>query len=89
MDKLAKRSVVFVYPGIGGPGREDLLEEWTVIAGPRGRTSGACGFRDELAGFRAERVEVFGLSCQSRASQRAHVDQLPLPYLLLSDEQLH
>ncbi|MPZ87979.1 MAG: redoxin family protein [Nitriliruptorales bacterium] len=88
LDELPARSLVFVYPGIDGPGRDDLLEEWTAIPGARGCTSEACSFRDELAGFQAAGVEVLGLSSQSSSSQRDHVRRLGLPYPLLSDEPL-
>jgi peroxiredoxin len=88
LDEFGARIVVFVYPGIGGPGRDDLLEAWTALPGARGCTPEACGFRDELTEFRAEGVEVFGLSSQSSSSQREHAQQLELPYPLLSDESL-
>jgi len=88
LDELAARSVVFVYPSIGGPGAEEVLDRWTAIPGARGCTPEACSFRDELAGFRAAGVEVFGLSSQSGAIQREHVHQLGLPYPLLSDETM-
>lgn len=88
LDELPTRSLVFVYPGIGGPGRDDLLEEWTAVPGARGCTPEACSFRDELAGFQAAGVAVFGLASQSSSSQREHVQQLELSYPLLSDERL-
>ena len=88
LDELPPRAVVFVYPAIGGPGREELLDEWTAIPGARGCTPEACSFRDELGGFEAQGFAVFGLSSQSSSSQRQHVEELPLPYPLLSDEQL-
>lgn len=88
LDEFAGRAVVFVYPSIGGPGAENLLDRWTAIPGARGCTPEACSFRDELAGFRAARVEVFGLSSQSGALQREHIEQLSLPYPLLSDESM-
>ena len=88
LDELAMRSVLFVYPAIGGPDREDLLAEWTALPGARGCTPEACSFRDELAAFEAEGLQVFGLSSQSTASQRAHVQELALPYPLISDESL-
>jgi peroxiredoxin len=88
LDELPTRSIVFVYPSIGGPGRDDLLAEWTAIPGARGCTPEACGFRDELAGFRAVEMELFGLSCQRSADQVEHARELELPYPLLSDESL-
>jgi peroxiredoxin len=88
LDQLPTRSVLFVYPSIGGPGRDDLLGEWTAIPGARGCTPEACGFRDELSAFRAVGAEVFGLSSQSSTDQAGHVKELGLPYPLLSDESL-
>jgi len=88
LDELSTRSIVFVYPSIGGPGRDDLLAEWTAIPGARGCTPEACSFRDELAGFQAVGVELFGLSCQASADQVEHARELELPYPLLSDESL-
>jgi peroxiredoxin len=88
LDELAGLSVIFVYPGIGGPGIEDLLEEWTAIPGARGCTPEACSFRDELAGFAQQRAQVYGLSSQSHAAQAGHVAELGLPYPLLSDEAM-
>lgn len=79
LDELAVCSVVFVYPGIGGPGSDDLLDEWTAIPGARDCTPEACSFRDELAEFQRERVQVFGLSSQSSAIQLEHVQELGLP----------
>src|SRR5260370_26393298 len=69
LDELAGRSVVFVYPGIGGPGRHDLLEEWTAIPGSRGCTPEACGFRDEAADFEAQRAQGVGLLSPSNSKQ--------------------
>jgi peroxiredoxin len=88
LDQLPARSVVFVYPSIGGPGREELLEDWTAIPGARGCTPEACSFRDELAEFDALGVSVFGLSGQAASEQVDHVSELQLPYPLLSDESL-
>jgi peroxiredoxin len=88
LDELPARSVVFVYPSMGGPGAEELLDQWTAIPGARGCTPEACSFRDELTGFLAAGFDVFGLSSQTSVSQREHVDRLALPYPLLSDETL-
>ena len=83
---LPARTVVFVYPNIGGIDGA-LLEEWTAIPGARGCTPEACGFRDRLGSFRSAGADVLGLSAQSRAEQRDAVERLGLPYPLLSDEQ--
>jgi peroxiredoxin (alkyl hydroperoxide reductase subunit C) len=87
LDELSGRLVVFVYPGIGGPARDDLLDEWTAIPGARGCTPEACGIRDQFAQFTRASVEVFGLSTQSPSSQAEHVRELALPYPLLSDQE--
>jgi peroxiredoxin len=88
LDALPRRSVIFVYPAIGGPGRKDRLADWTAVPGARGCTPEACSFRDELAEFHAAGIDVFGLSGQNSSSQRKHVDQLGLNYPLVSDEAL-
>jgi peroxiredoxin len=88
LDELGPRSVLFVYPAIGGPEDEDLLGEWTAIPGARGCTPEACSFRDELGEFRAKGVDVYGLSGQSSSLQREHAREFALPYPLLSDERL-
>jgi peroxiredoxin len=87
LSDLVTRTVVFVYPSIGGID-DTLLEEWTAIPGARGCTPEACGFRDQLGSFRSARVEVLGLSGQPAGQQRDAVDRLRLPYPLLSDERL-
>lgn len=87
LSDLVARTVVFVYPSIGGID-DALLEEWTAIPGARGCTPEACGFRDQLGSFRSARVEVLGLSGQPAGQQRDAVDRLRLPYPLLSDERL-
>jgi peroxiredoxin len=86
LDTLPRRSVVFVYPAIGGPGRDDQLAGWTAIPGARGCTPEACSFRDELAQFLEAGIDVYGLSGQDSANQRRHVSELGLRYQLLSDE---
>jgi peroxiredoxin len=88
LDQLPERSVVFIYPSIGGPGDESLLDDWTAVPGARGCTPEACGFRDELDQFEARGVAVFGLSCQAIDLQAQHVTGLRLSYPLLSDREL-
>jgi peroxiredoxin len=88
LDTLRRRSVIFVHPGIGGPGRDDQLGDWTAIPGARGCTPEACGFRDELDAFHAADADVLGLSVQERSSQREHAAELGLRYPLVSDETL-
>jgi peroxiredoxin len=87
LDRLPGLTVVFVFPGIGGP-RSGSLEEWKAVPGAFGCTSEACSFRDELAGFREAGVDVLGLSAQPTARLRQAVDEHRLPYPLLSDEEL-
>ena len=87
LSDLVVRTVVFVYPSIGGI-HDAQLEEWTAIPGARGCTPEACGFRDQLGSFRSARVDVLGLSGQPGAQQRDAVDRLRLPYPLVSDESL-
>ena len=87
LSDLVTRTVVFVYPSIGGID-DALLDEWTAIPGARGCTPEACGFRDQLASFRSEGVEVLGLSGQPAGQEREVVERLRLPYPLLSDEGL-
>jgi peroxiredoxin len=87
LSDLVARTVVFVYPSIGGID-DALLEEWTAIPGARGCTPEACGFRDQLDSFRSAEVDVLGLSGQPAGQQRDAVERLRLPYPLLSDERL-
>jgi peroxiredoxin len=87
LSDLVARTVVFVYPSIGGID-DARLEEWTAIPGARGCTPEACGFRDQLGSFRSVQVDVLGLSGQPAGQQRDAVERLRLPYPLLSDEQL-
>ncbi len=87
LSDLIARTVVFVFPSIGGID-DALLEEWTAIPGARGCTPEACGFRDRLGSFRSAQVDVLGLSSQPAAEQRDAVHRLRLPYPLLSDERL-
>jgi peroxiredoxin len=87
-DQLPERSVVFIYPSIGGPGDKSLLDDWTAVPGARGCTPEACGFNDELDQFEARGVAVFGLSTQASDLQAQHVKELRLSYPLLSDQEL-
>ena len=85
---LERRSLLFVYPGIGGPGDEALLDAWTAVPGARGCTPEACAIRDALSEFQAHGVDVFGLAAQAHTDQQRHVEQLGLAYPLLADERL-
>jgi peroxiredoxin len=87
LNERTGRTVVFVFPGIGGPD-SGSIEDWKAVPGAFGCTSEACAFRDELAGFRELGVDVLGLSRQSIERLRQAVDEHGLPYPLLSDEEL-
>ena len=87
LSELVARTVVFVYPSIGGI-EGALLEEWTAIPGARGCTPEACGFRDQLGSFRSAGADVLGLSGQPSGQQRDAAQRLRLPYPLVSDEKL-
>jgi peroxiredoxin len=90
LDELEGRTVVFVYPLMGRPGKELPGGEagWNAIPGARGCTPEACSFRDELARFTALGVRVIGVSSQGTDDQREAAERLHLPYPLLSDADL-
>ncbi len=86
--KLSGRTVVYIYPRTGVPGRP-LPEGWNEIPGARGCTPQSCGFRDHFAELeRLGVARVFGLSSQDSAYQREAVERLRLPFPVLSDERL-
>jgi peroxiredoxin len=88
LSKLSGRTVVYIYPRTGVPGRP-LPEGWNEIPGARGCTPQSCGFRDHFAELeRLGVVRVFGLSTQDSAYQREAVERLHLPFAVLSDERL-
>ncbi len=60
--------VVYVYPWTGRPGVADP-PGWDDIAGAHGSTPETEGFRDHYLRFRAQRIEVFGLSTQPTEHQ--------------------
>ena len=81
-------TILFAYPMTGRPD-VDLPDGWDMIAGARGCTPQACGFRDlekELIAAGVQRV--FGLSTQSTLYQKEAAARLHLPFPLLSDENL-
>ena len=79
------RSVLFVYPCTGRPGRP-LPTGWDEVPGARGCTAELCSIRGALADLRkAGAVRVYGLSTQDTAYQREAVRRLDLPYPLLAD----
>jgi peroxiredoxin len=86
--KLAGRTVVYIYPRTGQPGKP-LLEGWDAIPGARGCTPQSCGFRDHCAELKKLGVhQLYGLSTQDTAYQREAVDRLHLPFAILSDAGL-
>jgi peroxiredoxin len=88
LSKLSGRTVVYIYPRTGVPGRP-LPEGWNEIPGARGCTPQSCGFRDHFAELeRLGVARVFGLSTQDSAYQREAVERLHLPFAVLSDERL-
>jgi peroxiredoxin len=88
LSKLSGRTVVYIYPRTGVPGRP-LPEGWNEFPGARGCTPQSCGFRDHFAELKRLGVaRVFGLSTQDSAYQREAVERLHLPFAVLSDERL-
>ena len=82
--RFQERAVVFVYPFTGTPGQPNP-PKWDSIAGAHGSTPEAEGFRDHYAAFQVKGFEVFGLSGQSAADQKAFAMRAGLPFQLLSD----
>ncbi|KAB2942834.1 MAG: peroxiredoxin [Hyphomicrobium sp.] len=80
-------SVVYIYPWTGRPGFTDP-PGWDAIPGAHGSTPETEGFRDHYLKFRAQRIEVFGLSGQPGEHHRELIDRLAVPFPLLSDEHL-
>ena len=84
--RLPGRTVVYVFPRTGEPGKPNLVEDWDAIPGARGCTPQSCGFRDHFADLKRHGVaQVHGLSTQSSDYQRRAVERLHLPFALLSD----
>ena len=52
-----------------------------------GCTKEACTFRDDISKFRAEDVEILGVSTDSVSSHQAFVQKYQLNFPLLADEQ--
>jgi peroxiredoxin len=85
---LPGRTVVYAYPRTGEPGAGPLTDDWDSIPGARGCTPESCGFRDHHAELAALGARVVGLSTQESDYQRRAVDNLSLPFPLLSDAGL-
>lgn len=88
LSALPGRTIVYAYPRTGEPGQGPLVDDWDSIPGARGCTPESCGFRDHHAELAALGARVFGLSTQDTAYQQAAVENLSLPFALLSDEDL-
>jgi peroxiredoxin len=85
LSKLSGRTVVYIYPRTGVPGRQ-MPEGWDAIPGARGCTPQSCGFRDHFAELKRLGVaQLFGLSTQDSAYQSEAVTRLHLPFPILSD----
>jgi peroxiredoxin len=86
--ELPGRTVVYAFPRTGVPGEPALDANWEMIPGARGCTPESCAFRDHYDELARAGAQVFGLSTQDTAFQRAAVDRLHLPFALLSDDRL-
>jgi peroxiredoxin len=88
LSKLAGRSVVYIYPRTGEPGKP-VPKDWDTIPGARGCTPQSCGFRDHYAELTTLGVaQLYGLSTQDSDYQREAVERLHLPFAILSDADL-
>jgi peroxiredoxin len=88
LSTLAGRTVVYIYPRTGLPGRLPP-DGWDQIPGARGCTPQSCSFRDHFAELgRLGVAHLYGLSTQDTAYQREAVERLHLPFAILSDERL-
>jgi peroxiredoxin len=78
-------AVVYIYPWTGRP---DVANPpgWDDIPGAHGSTPETEGFRDYYLKFRAQRLEVFGLSTQNSEHHSEMAGRLAVPFPLLSDE---
>jgi peroxiredoxin len=86
--RLKGRSVVYVYPRTGEPGKPSP-EGWDAIPGARGCTPQSCGFRDHFAEIKRLGVtHLYGLSTQATDYQREAAERLHLPFAILSDAEL-
>ena len=88
LSRLAGRTVVYIYPRTGVPGRAPP-DGWDAIPGARGCTPQSCSFRDHFAELKRLGVaHLYGLSTQDTAYQREAVERLHLPFPILSDADL-
>ena len=88
----AGRAVLFFYPRTGVPGQPPSLgfagEEWESIAGARGCTPQACGFRDLHASFVGHGVAVFGVATNTAEHQREFAQRTGAKFRFVSDAAL-
>lgn len=77
-------AVVYIYPWTGRPGVADP-PGWDHIPGAHGSTPETEGFRDHYLRFRAQRIEVFGLSTQPSEHHQELTRRLAVPFGFLSD----
>jgi peroxiredoxin len=88
LSKLGGRTVVYVYPRTGEPGKPSP-DGWDAIPGARGCTPQSCGFRDHHGTLKQLGVrQLYGLSTQDTAYQREAAERLHLPFPILSDVDL-
>jgi peroxiredoxin len=89
LSKVPGRTVVFIYPRTGEPGKIALVDDWDMIPGARGCTPQTCAFRDLHADLKAAGAAgVYGLSSQTPAYQQELATRLHLPFPILSDAEL-
>ena len=87
--RIPRRTVVYIYPRTGQPGKIGLVDDWDMIPGARGCTPQSCSFRDHYAEMTAAgAAQVFGLSTQDTAYQKEMAERLHLPFPVLSDDEL-
>ena len=81
------RAVVFTYPRTGEPDKP-VPPGWDAIAGARGCTPQACGYRDLAAEFDALGIRVYAMSTQTTAYHREFMTRTRFPFPILSDHAL-
>ncbi|PYC17748.1 peroxiredoxin [Pseudomonas mosselii] len=88
LSTLPARSVIFIYPRTGQPGKPPLADNWNEIAGARGCTPQTLGYQAMAQSFFALGYRIYGLSTQNSAYQQELVARLQLTFPMLSDEHL-
>jgi peroxiredoxin len=84
--RFQERAVVVFYPMTGTPGRANP-EGWDAIPGAHGSTPELEGFRDAYLEFQQNDYEVYAVSSQSTAEQKAFAERSGIPVQLLSDPE--